>query len=374
MRARTLRCSFVLPSFAGGGAERVALQLAGALAEAPSAPGMPDFSVQLVVLSPYGPLAHSVSDLVAVAELGRPRLRQALPAIFRHLWRTKPDILFSTFAHVTPGLAALRPLLPRRPMLVAREANLPSLSLGRSGTDRWVRVGCRLAYPRCDLVLASSARMATELRADFAVSAKTLRVLPNPIDESRLRKLAASEPVARQAGRLFVASGRMVAQKGFDRLIESWPTLPADCSLVLLGEGADRAGLEGLTARLGLAERVRFLGYVDNPWRWYARADAVLIPSRFEGMPNVALEALACGTPVIGTPETGGLVELASLAECRPKVRIAPSGAEFRKAILATPQRTGPMPAQSALPAAYRLTDVSARLRRMLAALNDPQR
>jgi len=374
MRPRTLHCAFVLPSFAGGGAERVALQLAGALAEASSAPGMPDFSVQLVVLNPDGPLARSVSDQVAVAELGRPRLRQALPAIFWHLWRTKPDILFSTFAHVTPGLAALRPLLPRRTMLVAREANLPSLSLGKSGTDRWVRAGCRLAYPRCDLVLASSARMADELRVDFAVSPKTLRVLPNPIDESRLRKLAASEPIVRRAGRVFVASGRMVAQKGFDRLLELWPALPADCSLVLLGEGADRAGLEALTARSGLAERVRFLGYVDNPWRWYARADAVLIPSRFEGMPNVALEALVCGAPVIGTPEAGGLMELASLPECAAQVRIASAGAEFRQAILATSRRTGPMPAQSALPAPYRLTDVSARLRRMLATLNDLQR
>jgi glycosyltransferase involved in cell wall biosynthesis len=348
------RCLFVLPSFAGGGAERVALQLASGAAACGIRAG-------LLVLQPRGPLAGEVGAGVAVRTLGCARLRQALPALFRELRRRPADVLFSTFAHVTAALAVMRPWLPERPALVAREPDLPSLRLSRGAVDRMVAAASRVTYPRCDLVLASSERMAAELRGRFAVPPERLRILPNPVDVERLRALARDEPVDRPAGRLLVASGRLVHQKGFDRLLRLWPNIPSDCTLTVLGDGPDRAMLEHLAAGLGLRERVRFVGFVANPWGWYAAADAVLLPSRFEGMPNVALEALACGTPVIATPESGGIAEVAAALEDERFLRVLPFGADFARAVAAIARRRGPRPAPSRLPAPYRLERVIER-------------
>ena len=76
--------------------------------------------------------------------------------------------------------------------------------------------------------------------------------------------------------------------------------------LTILGEGPLRACLERLAHTRGVADRVRFAGFQENPYACFARADAFVLSSRFEGFPNVVLEALACSTPVIATPALGG--------------------------------------------------------------------
>ena len=80
--------------------------------------------------------------------------------------------------------------------------------------------------------------------------------------------------------------------------------------MLFRSEGPGRGALESRITRHALAGRVTLTGFEENPWPRYASADAFLLPSRWEGMPNAALEALACGTPVIATPESGGATEI----------------------------------------------------------------
>ena len=301
--SRPPTCLLVLPSFAGGGAERVMLQLAVSL----PAHGL---HTELLALSGAGPLRAPNNEPCPTTILDQPKMRGALGAVFRQLRHRRPALVLSTFGHVTAGLAAMVPLLRPRPRLAAREPNLPSLSMSGGGINRWLRLACRLAYPRCDLMIASSARMARELRDDYAVRDTRLLVLPNPVDVASIRRHAEHRPARPRCRRLFVAAGRLVPQKGFDRLIARWPQTDVGDHLVILGDGPDRLPLERQLSDLGLDGRVQLRGFDPNPWAWYAIANAVLLPSRFEGMPNVALEALACGTPVIATPESGGIAEL----------------------------------------------------------------
>jgi glycosyltransferase involved in cell wall biosynthesis len=301
--SRPPTCLLVLPSFAGGGAERVMLQLATSL----PAYGL---HTELLALSGEGPLRAPGAEPCPTTILDQPRIRSALGALFRQLRRRRPTLVLSSFGHVTAGLAAMLPLLRPRPRLIAREPNLPSLSMAGGGINRWLRLACRFAYPRCDLVVASSQRMARELRDDYGVPNARLLVLPNPVDVALIRTRAERRPQRPRCRRLFVAAGRLVPQKGFDRLIACWPRTDVGDHLVILGDGPDQEALQRQLVETGLEGRVQLLGFDPNPWAWYALADAVLLPSRFEGMPNVALEALACGTPVIATPESGGIIEL----------------------------------------------------------------
>jgi glycosyltransferase involved in cell wall biosynthesis len=210
--------------------------------------------------------------------------------------------------------------------------------------------------------------MRHELMTSFGVVKERILLLPNPVDVERIR-VDMTSPVPQHfkvggpAGRrLFVASGRLVEQKGFDRLIDLWRVLPDKYLLVVLGEGSQRQRLESMLSDERLRSRVRLEGYTDNPWAWYARADASLMPSRFEGMPNAALEALACGTPVVGTPEAGGLFELASEVPGHGLV-IAEFEADFRQAIVAMPQRPEGGVRPSLLPDAHRAVTVAGVLR-----------
>ncbi|HEY3933841.1 MAG TPA: glycosyltransferase [Gemmatimonadales bacterium] len=108
--------------------------------------------------------------------------------------------------------------------------------------------------------------------------------------------------------------GRMVPVKGLDLLVEAWRTVtqhPARPLLCLVGDGAERRNLERRSAEYG--DSIWFVGNVrhDQLADWYRAADVVVLPSRSEGIPNVLLEGLACGTPFIAS-DVGGVRSLAS--------------------------------------------------------------
>ena len=316
--------AIVLPSFAGGGAERVMLTLAARL-------NRQRFKPALIVLSGDGPLRPLVPCDVAVQDLGRPRLSRAMPALWRALSRRRPGLVLSTMGYLNQGLLAMKPLLPRGTRLVVREANLPALG-GPHAPGRLMTWGYRRLYPRADAIICPAQAVARALSARYGTDPSCMDVIANPVDEADLR--ARASPIVRHPGPglRIVASGRLREQKGFDRLIDMVATLPTDTHLTVLGQGPLCRALTAQAAALGLAERIALAGFQDNPWRYYAGADVFALPSRWEGMPNAALEALACGAPVVATPEAGGVAEIAAQSEAGA-MTVAAAGPDFAHAL-----------------------------------------
>jgi glycosyltransferase involved in cell wall biosynthesis len=83
-----------------------------------------------------------------------------------------------------------------------------------------------------------------------------------------------------------------------------------DIRLVILGEGRERPSLETLIGELGVAKDVRLLGFQKNPYSYMAHAAAFVLSSAWEGLPNVLIEALACGCPIVSTDCPSGPSEL----------------------------------------------------------------
>jgi teichuronic acid biosynthesis glycosyltransferase TuaC len=114
---------------------------------------------------------------------------------------------------------------------------------------------------------------------------------------------------------LIASVGTLTTRKGQNLLLEALPSLP-DATLVLIGKGPDRARFEAQAAALGVAERVFFTGAIPHSEiaRWLGAADVMALPSASEGLANVWVEALACGTPIVIT-DVGGAREVVDRAE-----------------------------------------------------------
>lgn len=309
------------------------------------------FAPALVVLDAEGPLASAAPADVPVTTLAAPRLRHALPALYRTLRRMQPDVVLSTMGYLNLAvLAAGRLALAPHARILVREANQVSATLNAFPSKALGRFAYRRLYRKADAVLCNSSGVAREL-AEVGVPPQSIKLIGNPIDTAALRRRATG---AEQTPGRFVAAGRLMRQKGFDRLVDWFAAMPEAATLTIFGEGPERPSLEARIAAAGLAARIDLPGYVPEIWRQLAGADAFLMPSRWEGMPNAALEALALGVPVIATEEAGGLKELRGEAP-GDRLLLAEDGAEFVSAMRSA-IRTEPIPPglrDSALPARF---------------------
>lgn len=351
--------TFVLPSFAGGGAERVVLALARHL-------DRKRYSPRLIVLHGTGPLGGLVPPDMAVTDLATPRLRHAWRRLGQALRVVPGGVVIPTISHANLAVLMQHRRLPTGTRIIVRESNTPSASLATAPWPALMRWLYRRYFPVADAVMCPSARVAREFTEDFGLDHARLAVLPHPVDTAMIR-LAAAEPDRKPGNGLrFVAAGRMVPQKGFDRLLDLFATLPDDSHLTLLGIGPDFASLQQQAVRLGIAERVDLPGFADNPWAQYAGADAFLLPSRWEGMPNAALEALTTGTPVIAWRDAGGIGEIGAAGRA---VTLADDAAAFADAMRHAPRNCVPVLRESLLPDRFTLAAVMARFEALIDAV-----
>jgi teichuronic acid biosynthesis glycosyltransferase TuaC len=153
--------------------------------------------------------------------------------------------------------------------------------------------------------------------AELGATREKLEVFRNGVDLERFHPL--SRDTARQQirictapeDRLILSVGNLVELKGHHLAIEALQKLPIETQLAIIGKGSDHSRLEALAHQLGVADRVHFAGVIlpDELKWWYSAADVLVLCSSREGWPNVLLEAMACGTPVVAT-KVGGVAEM----------------------------------------------------------------
>lgn len=163
----------------------------------------------------------------------------------------------------------------------------------------------RVLRSACAVVANSEGLRALSARADPV----PVRVIPNGVDSTFFRPPASRPPTSDPFRWLFV--GRFQPQKNLAWMLRQFATLragaPPPFTLDLIGDGPQRAELQQLAADLGLADIVRWHGWKERPklLAIYQEADALVNPSLYEGMPNVVLEAMACGLPVLASRVAG---------------------------------------------------------------------
>lgn len=268
--------------------------------------------VALAVVDGRDPvLARELPSDLHWMDLGCDRVVRAMPRLCRLIWRRRPHVVLTTLSHLNLMLAIAKPLLPRSTRLVARESSvLSEIVRSERHTALW-HWAYRRYYPRLDHIVCQSRVMQDDLCEHFGVARHKTSLIPNPVDLDEISRLSAdAAALAPRAGAevRFVAVGRMMPVKGFDVLLQALHLLDAPTvQLDLVGDGPELPRLRALAESLGLASRVHFHGFQSNPYHWMRRADALVLSSRYEGLPNAVIEALACGTPVIASPVPAAL-------------------------------------------------------------------
>ena len=317
----THRVLFMISSMRGGGSERQTLMLLKHLDRR-------QFSPHLYVMERTGDLLsqvpadvpiHSFEDVRKEPLIYLPGgvMRQQIRHLQTLLSDESIDVIYDRTFHMTmiAGPASHQRNIPRVSTIVSPpELALPLVE------KRFVRMKQQRlakAYKASRQILAVS-KIAAKSAVDFyQLPPDSVSVLPNPVDTDSLRQVAVKERRQEDTSTLkLVCVGRMTEEKGHRDLIRAlvmaqsnWPDSNPAIHLQLIGDGPLRADLEVQAAEVREPHSVEFSGVLSNVGSNIINADALILPSLFEGMPNVVLEAMALGTPVIAT-RAGGTIEL----------------------------------------------------------------
>jgi glycosyltransferase involved in cell wall biosynthesis len=356
------RVLFILPTFAGGGAEKVMIDLLNHLPPEHFEPEL------LVINAAIGPLRSRVRTGIPIHAFTFRKIYLAAPLIAWTIWRRRPAVVLSTMADLNFAVLMVRPLFPRLPLLV-REAINPHY-FHAAVPHRW-QAFCllwRWLYPWATRVLVNSPQAEAELRAMVGTSLPPVIRLNNPVDEAALRAQVTSESSSSSCLKM-VGLGRLSHQKGFDRLIKALAEYPLQqpWDLKIFGHGspAEIKELQIMIDHHHLHDRIHLCGATNTPGAVLATADVLVLPSRAEGMPNVALEALAVGTPVVAMHEAGAIATLAAQAP-KHAIQLATTMQELLQKTDTLKPNFSVRPRPSLLPNAYRTEVVIAQLTNVL--------
>jgi glycosyltransferase involved in cell wall biosynthesis len=306
-----LKIHFLLSSLSTGGAERVGSLLTGAWARTGH-----DVSL-IATYSKDGPPETVLAPDVQYRSLaklmaGRNRLRRSWP--FRvielaRLFRDERSEVVCSFLSNVNLAAILAARLANVPVVVVSERSYPPAVGVAWGWD----LARRLLYRFADAVVMQTADGLKWLEA--TIPRAHGYIIRNPVELPVPEGRPVVEPadLCPAGQRLLLALGRLSPEKRFDMLIDAFSRIAAkrpEWDLAIVGDGPLRDQLSAQVRRLGIESRVHLPGRVGNPQAWYDRADAFAMTSRFEGFPNVLLEAIASGLPVIAVDCLTGPSEL----------------------------------------------------------------
>jgi glycosyltransferase involved in cell wall biosynthesis len=257
--------------------------------------------------------ANYLSADITIHQFNFTRTVQAFLPLLSFIRKKNPHIVFSTLTHLNFILGIVKFFVNRKILFVARESSIISSSLKDEKFSALFRFCYKWVYRNFDLIICQSNAMANDLVTNFKLNPSLIKVIYNPVDFDLVSaSIASVEKTNSSSPRVeLLCVGRLHPAKGYDRLLKAISIVKhLDFRLKIIGDGPLKEELEKMTTTLRLTEKVNFLGIQENPFHFMAQADCLLLPSYYEGLPDVVLEANACGLPVIAFNSPGGTAEI----------------------------------------------------------------
>lgn len=308
-----MKVAFITTNLRGGGAEKAVINLASLLAGR-------GHEVHVILLErvvehalPASFSLHALTDgkrKLTKGAVGKYLCAFLLRRLVRRLGQRAPfDLLVSTlpFADEVVALSGVQPVWYRVANTLSSEVSELKLRHPGKGTRRYERY--RRLYQNANLIAVSEG-VRDDLRHYFRLDRAQIEQIYNPFDVKSIDALAAQPEPDLPEVPYVLHVGRFAAQKRHDLLFEAWRGVAPAYKLVLLTQPSEK--LEALIDACGLRSRVTVAGFRKNPYPWIRNARLLVLCSDREGMPNVLVEALVCGTPIVSTDCPSGPRELLS--------------------------------------------------------------
>lgn len=230
------------------------------------------------------------------------RYRYAPFHIMRHIFRKKPPCVFYSCSLFAPMLMFCK-MLVKGMKVIIRESNMP---------DRhpWIQTcSARLFMRHADALIAQTDEMKREMSASYHVNPEKITVINNPVDKKLIQqRLKETYQYSSPDCTHYVAVARIAPQKDFITMIKAFaivlrrdPEVRLDIVGNINWNSAYKNQLDEAIGELGISEYVTFHGFQENPYKYINAADVFLLSSAYEGLPNVMLEAMYLGKPIVAT-------------------------------------------------------------------------
>ena len=313
MSVQKKKITFIIPSLVSGGAERVLIHLINHL-------NNEKYSICLVLFEDildYKEDLRFSGEIVCLDKKSRWDFFKLIFKLRKTLRTYQPDVVLSFlyYTNIVTVMASL--FLKRKFKLILCERNyppeyLPKIRLGY--LKKWLM---RFTYRKADKILTVSKSIARVLEEDFNIKSEKIKTIYNPVVLEEIKDKYQKEMkhpfFEDERAQIIISVGRLVEQKRVDRLLRAFSLVRKKQDrvyLIILGEGELRKELENLSLELRVDKWTDFVGFQSNPYAWIRKADIFVLSSDFEGFPNVILEAMACGTPVVSTDCPSGPNEI----------------------------------------------------------------
>jgi len=292
------RIMFFLPNLYSGGAERVTINMLRILN-----PKL--YDIHLVLVEKKGDYISLVPKYVTIHDL---KVRKTFLSIFKlrsKIEEIKPSIVYSTLlrAHVVLYLSIL---FKDKVYTILRNPSSPKLLLENNQISSFLRFFVEKAYKKADLVIAQTPEMKIELNEYHNIDINKIKVFLNPIDTKLIdQKISSCENPFDSSFVNVLAAGRLTQAKAFDILIYSFKNVILKNDKFLLHiigkDDGEEKKLKAIVKELKLEKYIRFLGFQENPYKFFKYSDLYVLSSRWEGLPNTVLENLYLKKPIVAT-------------------------------------------------------------------------
>ncbi len=321
MQVEKKKIVFVVPSLRGGGAEKVASSLFESMQSSAE-------NIKLVLVLFERNLLGSFGQNVDIRYLSVSSNKNIIYTIKKFFWviyrlskiiqNESPCTILSFMDYSNVVSIIGNWLSGRKNKVIISVHILPTDDLYKYATDFWKKIMgvlIKSLYNKANSIIAVSQGVRNDLVENFRIDKRKIHVIHNPIDLNKIDLLSLEDVSERPLNEdipIILSVGRLSKQKGFEYLLKAFSVLKGkrDARLIILGEGEEEPNLKELSKSLGVDEKVFFLGFKDNPYKYMKRSTIFVLSSLYEGFGIVIVEAMACGIPVIATKSYVGIEDI----------------------------------------------------------------
>lgn len=282
---------FFLSNLKGGGAERNIVNIANEIF-------LIGYNVEIWLCKKEGPYLEELNKDIKVVDFNKKRLIYAIPKYLSYLKKSKADYLMSTIIDANIISIIVKLLINKNIKLIIREANTINKKYINKKGKLLVFIA-KMLYKYADLIIVNSYGSYSAIINELKINCKKVIVLNNAVINEEIFTLSQEKLdekwINDKEAPLILSIGRLVKQKDYKTLIKAINIVRKVeiVNVIILGEGDQRIEIENMIKKYQLEDTIKLVGFQKNPYKYLKNADIFILSSKYEGFPNVLIQAMA---------------------------------------------------------------------------------